>query len=156
MSAKPNPITCSARASRRPPCRHSPASGAVLVLFLVALLPLQAQTITWQEDWESPVSQDNWYADNGIWEIGVPMNPNGPPPRDGGWRAHQGTNCAVTSLSADYPDDRQSRFVYGGPTGRGVLIPDAALNPRLRFWHWWSFGYYDFGQVQISTSNGAN
>ena len=36
------------------------------------------------------------------------------------------------------------------------VVPAANLNPRLRFWHWWSFACADYGQVQISTNNGAS
>jgi hypothetical protein len=35
-------------------------------------------------------------------------------------------------------------------------VPAANLNPRLRFWHWWSFGCSDYGQVQITTNNGMS
>ena len=51
--------------------------------------------------------------------------------------------------AGNYTDDRSSRVV--SPT---FTVP--AESPRLRFWHWWSFSYYDFGQVQISTNNGES
>ena len=122
-----------------------------LLLFLPLMLHAQT-TIDWQEDWESPSIQDNWYPDTGIWQMGVPSYG---PPVVNGQRAHQGTNCAATILNGNYPDDRQDRLVYYGPDGLGVVIPAASLNPRLRFWHWWSFGVNDFGQVQVSTNNGV-
>ncbi len=108
-----------------------------------------AQTITWQENWESPVAQDNWYADNGYWEIGVPTY--GPPDRGDGWKAHQGTNVAATVLGGNYTDDRESRLISSP-----FSVPPANQNPRLRFWHWWSFNACDYGQVQISTNNGVS
>lgn len=46
-----------------------------------------AQTITWQENWELPSAQDDWIADFGYWEIGVPTY--GPPDRGDSWLAHQ-------------------------------------------------------------------
>jgi len=128
-------------------------TGLGVGLLLLPLV-LRAQTIVWQEDWESPAAQDNWYADYGVWEIGLPTY--GPPTRSDGWRAHQGTNCAATLLNGSYPENRQSRLVYAGPSGGGVLVPTVEQQPRLRFWHWWSFGNADYGQVQISTNNGAS
>jgi len=122
---------------------------ATLLLLLFVPLALRAQTITWQEAWESPTAQDDWYADNGVWEIGVPTS--GPPTDSFGWRAHEGTNCAATILNGNYPDGRESRLV-----SQPFLVPVASDNPRLRFWHWWSFNSYDWGQVQISTNNGAS
>ncbi|MCL4787210.1 MAG: hypothetical protein KJ070_10510 [Verrucomicrobia bacterium] len=122
--------------------------AAVLAGFCLAL-SAEAQTITWQEDWESPVAQDNWYPDNGYWEIGVPTY--GPPDRGDGWLAHQGTNVAATVLNGDYTDNRQSRLISSA-----ISIPAAGQKPRLRFWHWWSFGCGDYGQVQISTNNGTS
>jgi hypothetical protein len=81
-------------------------------------------------------------TDFAIWEIGKPTSGPG--------AAHTGTNCAATILGGNYPDDRRSRLVSPAFT-----VPLASLNPRLRFWHWWSFSSYDFGQLQISTNNGA-
>src|SRR5690349_8801300 len=78
----------------------------VVAWLALAASCLSQATITWQENWESPVAQDNWYADNGYWEIGVPTY--GPPTNSLGWRAHQGTNCAGTVLNGNYTDDRES------------------------------------------------
>jgi hypothetical protein len=35
-----------------------------------------------------------------------------------------------------------------------LAVPPADQNPRLRFWHWWSFGASDFGRVEIRVGNG--
>jgi hypothetical protein len=125
------------------------ATLAAMLAGLCFAISAEAQTITWQENWESPSAADNWFADNGYWEIGVPTY--GPPDRGDGWRAHQGTNVAGTVLNGNYTDDRQSRLISSP-----ISIPAAGQNPRLRFWHWWSFHFQDFGQVQISTNNGAS
>ncbi|MCW5553223.1 MAG: hypothetical protein KIS67_13820 [Verrucomicrobiae bacterium] len=122
---------------------------AAVMAGLCLALSAEAQTITWQENWELPSAEDNWFADNGYWEIGVPTY--GPPDRGDGWRAHQGTNVAATVLNGDYTDNRQSRLISSP-----VTIPHANQNPRLRFWHWWSFGCGDYGQVQISTNGGSS
>ncbi|MCX6270607.1 MAG: carboxypeptidase regulatory-like domain-containing protein, partial [Bacteroidetes bacterium] len=34
------------------------------------------------------------------------------------------------------------------------LVPDASLNPRIRFWHWFSFSIGDYGKVQIKILGG--
>jgi hypothetical protein len=82
-------------------------------------------------------------TDFAMWEIGVPTSGPG--------AAHGGSNCAATVLNGNYQDDRDSRLV--SPT---FTVPGADLLPRLRFWHWWSFSCDDYGQVQISTNNGAS
>jgi hypothetical protein len=121
---------------------HLPLLNAMLLLIALAT-GANAQTLVWQENWESPAAQDDWYADNGVWEIGQPTSGPGAAPG--------GANCAATVLAGDYADDRQSRLV-----SPPILVPVAELNPRLRFWHWCSFGALDFGQVQISTDNGVS
>jgi hypothetical protein len=93
------------------------------------------------EGFEDAAASDRWIANYGVWEIGTPTS--GP----GG--AHSGSGCLATILSGNYTDDRNSRMVSAE-----FQVPAAELNPRLRFWHWWSFGGGDFGQVQISTNNG--
>lgn len=65
--------------------------------------------------------------------------------------AHAGTNCAATVLNGNYPEDRDSRLV-----SQPFVVPPASTNPRLRFWHWWSFGSCDYGQMQISSNNGTS
>ncbi len=83
-----------------------------------------------------------WYAENGVWEIGKPTS--------GPMSGHSSTNCAATILDGNYVDDRWARLVSPSYT-----IPAASDNPRLRFWHCWSFGYDDWTQVQISVDGGA-
>ena len=121
---------------------HLPVLNTILLL-IASCSGVKAQTITWQENWESPAAQDDWYADLGIWEIGRPTSGLGPD--------HGGSNCAATVLDGDYPEDRRSRLVSAP-----ILVPVAELNPRLRLWHSWSFGRSDFGRVQISTDDGGD
>jgi hypothetical protein len=136
-------------ASPLPRARLRWGGVACLLAWLSLVVCSFGQTITWQENWESPAAQDNWYADNGYWEIGVPTS--GPPTNSLGWRAHQGTNVAATVLNGNYTDDRQSRLISSP-----IPVPAANLIPRLRFWHWWSFACGDYGQMQISTNNGVS
>ena len=95
------------------------------------------------EGFEDAAAGDRWLADYGVWEIGVPTSGPG--------SAHGGSNCLATILSGNYTDDRRSRVV-----SPAFVVPEAGQNPRLRFWHWWSFSDDDFGQVQISTNNGTS
>ena len=80
-------------------------------------------------------------TDFGMWEIGVPMS--GP----GG--THASAKCAATVLNGNYQDDRTARLV-----SPPFVVPSADQQPRLRFWHWWSFWCDDYGQVQVKGTNG--
>ena len=104
----------------------------------------------WQnpEGFEDAEAADRWVADFGIWEVGRPTY--GPPTNSLGQRAYGGTNCLATMLNGNYTDDRSSRVM-----SPSFVVPASDQNPRLRFWHWWSFSCDDSGQVQISTNNGA-
>ncbi|HXJ59716.1 MAG TPA: choice-of-anchor J domain-containing protein, partial [Verrucomicrobiae bacterium] len=84
----------------------------------------------------------NWASDSGTWEIGVPTS--GPPPNPHDRRAYSGTNVAATVLAGGYAESFDSRLI--SPPFR---VPPAGLNPRLRFWQWYSFGGGDWGSVQI-------
>jgi hypothetical protein len=100
------------------------------------------------EGFEDAAALERWRADHGVWGIGVPVA--GPATNALGQRAHGGTNCLVTLLAGKYYDNTWSRI-----SSPRFTVPSASENPRLRFWHWWSFHYGDLGLVQISTNNGA-
>jgi hypothetical protein len=91
------------------------------------------------DDFEEGIG--SWFADNGVWEVGVPTSgPNS---------AHSPENVAATVLAGDYPDGTSSRLV-----SPSIQLPEieALEEVHLRFWHWFSFsgGYWgDFGVVQI-------
>ena len=94
----------------------------------------------------------NWYADNGVWQVGTP----GAGPDN----CHSGNQCAGTVLNGDYPFDTKSRFI--SPT---IILPavTGADEIHLRFWHWFSYSDYisntlggpafDGGWMQISVYN---
>ena len=105
-------------------------------------LPFPAQT----EGFEYGLG--DWQPSNGIWEVGVPTS--GPTPDALGNRAHEGVAVLATVLNGNYPDNQKSRI-----SSIAIVVPTAGENPRLRFWHWWSFASNDWGQVQVSTDNGA-
>jgi len=81
----------------------------------------------------------DWYADNGVWEIGTPTAEPG--------AAHSGSQCAGTVLDGNYPDDTDSRLI-----SPSFLIPERCgeKDPQLRFWHWFNYYGGDYGYVQIS------
>ena len=120
--------------------------SSVLSLASGTPLPFPAQT----EGFE--YGPGDWQISNGVWEMGVPTS--GPTPDAQGNRAHEGVAVLATVLNGNYPDDQKSRI-----SSIAFVVPTADQHPRLRFWHWWSFNTYfgspDFGQVQVSTDNGA-
>jgi len=66
-------------------------------------------------------------------------------PTSGPNAAHGGTQCAATILNGNYPvtaDTRLTRLSY-------FTVPAANQNPRLRFWHWFSFSTADYGKYRL-------
>jgi bacillopeptidase F (M6 metalloprotease family) len=106
----------------------------ILCLFCFVLYG-QVQTIVWSENFEGDWTQ-NWYAENGVWEVGIPTSGPG--------SAYSVQKCAATVLGGYYPPNASTRLVRNTP----FIVPDASQNPRLRFWHWFSFDG-DYGKVQI-------
>ena len=89
------------------------------------------------QGWENGF--DHWYADYGTWQVGAPTS--------GPMSAYNGQNCAATILEGNYTDDKHSRLISPKFT-----VPDADENPRLRFWHWFSFSSSDYGIVQVKVT----
>lgn len=98
-----------------------------------------------KEDFES--NWDNWWwngwwVSNGVWEVGEPGTPPGPPCSE--------PNCAGTVLDGTYPIYTDSRLI-----SPKIDLPSDSFLIRLRFCHWFSYAteYYedDYGQVQIQT-----
>lgn len=101
-----------------------------------------SQNVLWSEDWEGAWS-DDWHADAGTWVAGTPTSgPNS---------AYQGHKSAATVLDGNYAEPVDSRLIRH----ISFTVPSANENPRLRFWHWYSFSTYDYGQVQIKVENGS-
>src|SRR5262249_18235669 len=78
----------------------------------------------------------DWSVDNGTWEVGVPSS--------GPRAAHSGGQCAATVLAGNYGENVTTRLV-----SPAFEVPAANQSPRLRFWHWFSFGAGDLGTVQF-------
>jgi hypothetical protein len=90
------------------------------------------------EGWESGIG--HWYADFSIWQVGTPKSgPNS---------AFSANYCAATILDGNYCDNRDSKLI-----SPEFIVPSASENPRIRFWHWYSFSHSDYGNVQIKTKN---
>ncbi|MFH1841732.1 MAG: hypothetical protein ABIF77_00860 [bacterium] len=54
-------------------------------------------------------------------------------------------NCAATVLGGNYSEPVDSRLIRH----TSFVVPPESQNPRLRFWHWYSFSTSDYGQVHI-------
>ena len=78
----------------------------------------------------------DWFAERGTWQVGTPTS--GPD------SAYSGANCAATVLDGNYRDEVDSRLVTVP-----FSVPDTSTNPRIRFWHWYSFNEGDAGYVEI-------
>ena len=83
----------------------------------------------------------NWYADNGLWEVGTPTaGPSDTP---------SSSLVAGTVLNGNYPSTARSRLV--SPPIHLPVDPELTQNKlRLQFLHWHSFNSGDSGWVQIS------
>ncbi|MCK4773261.1 MAG: hypothetical protein KAT30_00695, partial [Candidatus Krumholzibacteria bacterium] len=113
-----------------------------LVLFVVSIIPAsgycQTETPLWTEDFEGGWMFD-WSITAGTWQVGVPSSGPG--------RAIDTTRCAATVLAGNYPEGVSSRL----KRETTFVVPPASENPRLRFWHWYSFSCSDYGYVEIRT-----
>ncbi len=116
----------------------------IIILINFTIIQLHSQTIDtlWSENWEGDWFS-NWYVDGGTWEVGIPTY--GPD------STCEGTQCAATVLNGNYTESVSSRLIRFTK----FTVPSSGQNPRLRFWHWFSFSYDDFGYVQIKTEHGA-
>jgi len=111
------------------------------VVLAIVLQSFMGYGQEWDEDWESGMG--DWWVTNGTWEVGIPTSgPNSP---------HGGSNCAATVLDGNYSDYADDSHL----ATNWFTIPSAPENPRLRFWHWYSFHSInnDYGKVQIRTQS---
>jgi len=99
-------------------------------------------TTVFSENWEGGIG--SWFADAGVWEVGVPTSGPG--------SAHQGTQCAATILAGTYPGGTNSRLI-----SPAIVLPSSPQDGKLwiKFWHWFSIAAGDDNDsawVEISTS----
>jgi bacillopeptidase F (M6 metalloprotease family) len=122
-------------------------SNMFSTFFLFAILlfvskPASSQTL-FSEDWESGIG--TWYADNGLWEVGVPtVGPS---------NTHSGQNCVGTVLNGNYPYSANTRLI-----SPSIVLPSIFNDEsiQLKFWQWLSTeNENDQGVLQISVNSGA-
>jgi len=138
-------ITTLLRVSRALQISRLRVWGILIRVFFIGFLTTdcwsQNQNILWSENWERTNWTDDWHVDAGTWEVGKPTSgPN---------KANNGLNCAATVLAGNYPEPTNTRLIRHTP----FVVPPASENPRLRYWHWLSFGGDDYGEVQIKVGN---
>ncbi|MGB9561327.1 MAG: T9SS type A sorting domain-containing protein, partial [bacterium] len=99
-------------------------------------------------DFEANNGGLNVVGSSSDWEWGTPTV--GPP------SAHSGMKLWATKLNSNYSNNSNS--ILQLPP---IVLPDWS-NPKLKFWHWYSFEYssstgryYDGGNVKISVDGGA-
>ncbi|MCP4995683.1 MAG: hypothetical protein GY934_18190, partial [Gammaproteobacteria bacterium] len=81
----------------------------------------------------------DWYADNGVWQVGTPTSsPAG---------CNTGTQCVGTVIDGNYYAFTASRLISATTT---LPTTTGAEEIHLRFYNWFNYGDYDSGQVQIS------
>jgi hypothetical protein len=98
--------------------------------------------ILWCEDWEGEDVMNNWYADAGTWQVGVPTSgPN---------KAHGGQKVLAALLGGNIPSGVNSRWIKMSR----LVVPSADKNPRLRFWHFYSF-YYSSNKGNVLIKKGS-
>lgn len=102
---------------------------------IVTGLPMVANP----EDFEDGIG--DWSAERGSWQIGTPT---------GSPDCHSDSLCAATVLDNNYVDNVDTRLI-----SPPFIVPEADEQPSLLFWHWFSFGGGDNGEVQISTDGGV-
>ena len=116
---------------------HTGSNVYVSTGWYVDSVQLVQFTPTFSGDFDS--GWGDWYADNGVWQVGAPSV--GPP------SCYQGAGCAGTVLDGNYPTSTVSRLI-----SPSVTLPNLAVGGQmqLRFWHWFSYASYSSGQVQVS------
>jgi hypothetical protein len=116
---------------------------AFVCLTLARSVAFGQSSNVWIEGFEAPDVSDHWTIESGVWQFGTPTGGPG--------SAYAGTNVAGTVLSgAGYPETGSSRLI-----SPSFVVPAAGNNPRLRFWHWFSFGGGDGGTVQLRIGTNA-
>ena len=99
--------------------------------------------LTQPEGFESGLG--DWAVDRGSWEAGLYTHAGSGQPG----APYRGQGCAGTVFQGGYADGADSRLVSPFFT-----VPSAADTPRLRFNHWYRFGWGDRGSVEIREPGG--
>src|ERR1043165_1415496 len=132
------------------------ARNFVRVILPVMLLLACAQknnadeTAVWFDNFEDGNGDSRWNAETGTWQIGSPTI--GPNTNKLGFRTFSGQYCATTGLNENYPAGLDTRFIRIA----SFVVPATNQFPRLRFWHWFNFGYETFGTVEVREAGITN
>jgi len=118
----------------------------ISILLFTANVYSQTPDTLWIENWEGNWSID-WHITFGTWEVGIPSTGPG--------SAYNGQNCAATVLNGNYGNNVDSTRLI---RHTAFVVPSASENPRLRYWHWYSFqnNDSDYGKVQIRVNGTQN
>jgi len=87
---------------------------------------------------------DDWSADRGVWQIGVPSTGPGQP--------LTGSYLAATHLDGNHAGNTDSRLISKTTT---LPVSTGFDEIHLRFNHWFSYSSCDYGQVQVQTYDSA-
>jgi VWFA-related protein len=104
---------------------------------------IAAKTPEFSGDFET--GWDDWGADRGVWQVGVPTAGPG--------ACYEGTQCAGTELDGNYGPDTDSRLITPSMLLPTVTGPEEI---HLRFQNWFSYNAFDSGQVQVAVWNGTS
>ncbi len=90
--------------------------------------------------WDFEAGWGDWYADNGIWQVGLPTS--GP-----GGCFNGSALCAATNLSGTYPDNSSSTLI-----SPNIQLPTISANQQilLGFEQWLGIGSWDSAVVEIA------
>ncbi len=109
----------------------------ILLLLILGLAGQPIHAGDFQEDFEN--GWGSWLVEYSTWEVGTPTSG----PED----CYGGDQCAGTVLDGSYSETGSARLVSTSIRLSEVGADDEIM---LRFNHWFSFGMYDYGNVQIS------
>lgn len=98
-------------------------------------------TSTWSSAFDFDDGWAGWYADNGVWQVGIPTS--------GPYTPYNGPSCAGTNLDGNYPLGADSRLI--SPL---VQLETTSERLYLSFWQWFSMYGGDLAQVEIRVQDG--
>jgi len=123
-------------------CSNTVGPGWYVDELVVVTGVQEAFPINAVEGFEADGFWDRWSSNGGTWQWGGPSTGPGV--------AQAGESVVATVLGGNYGENTSSRLV----SERRFVVPAAATEPRLRFWHWFNFNCGDSGRVQIRPDGG--
>jgi hypothetical protein len=124
-------------------CRTVLTAAAVLSVNVGLCSSATESAVLWNESFEQLDFWGRWHSEGSIWTVGAPTSGPG--------AAYAGVNCASTLMDGDYPSWADALLVRD----RVFIVPDASMNPRLRFWEWFKAGPGATRAVEIRAGTGA-